>query len=313
MVTGHLTDRTPQPQQTADAVKTEYTVELADDSENPFHFTLPPLIPIAVILFTFFILVIPVTYFKLRYIERLERAWITTPLVSLVFVFIIFLFSASLYRDKASRRATGVLTVEPGETRAVFDGKSDIFFPHGGNYDIKVYHGDALEEIDLHMGVNDALAALNQSSNLLDTVDTPYGIEAPSLAVNNLAFRRLYYTQTVTLTGPITVRIKGNKGGGYAGVVKNGTSMTLDELQIGDVPLGALAPGKSISVSGEFLPLQESDMRPSPLLPGVTHILALTARVPGAQFGPQYGKDVSGDSSVTFKSYLPVANQKEAQ
>jgi len=256
---------------------------------NPFHVVLPPIGLVTTIFIFYFILTIPVTYITLRRLGRLEWAWVTTPLISILFAFIIYLFNASLYHAGLSRRTSGVLDVAEGETAAVFKGSSDMFFPRGGTFDIKVDNASSLEQLDPSGMASYATGRSSQEGTPLQTFETPTGIEAPDYRVTNLAFRRVYYRQSVTLDGPITCQIR-KTSSGYKGTVTNGSTISLNQVKVGDLNLGTLAPGQTASV------LTSSN------IPAVL----MTAHLSGAKFGPQTGNDVSEAESVIFKTYLPV-------
>ncbi len=65
---------------------------------NPFRITLPPLGTVAAIFLVYFITVVPVTYFVLKKIGKLEWAWVTSPLISIAFAFVFYVFTMSLYQ-----------------------------------------------------------------------------------------------------------------------------------------------------------------------------------------------------------------------
>jgi hypothetical protein len=308
---------------------------------NPFKVQLPPTSTVAMILVCYIVLAVPVTFFVLRKLGRLELAWVTTPILSIVFAFAFYLFTAQLYKAGLSRRATGTLAIAAGRPLAAFSGSSDLFFPRGGSYELAIPNGWEME----NMGASD-YGGGGGSDNLspLDTIDTRDGIVAPAFAVTNLAFRRISYSQAVNLNGTIagSLRRAPDARGrmSYSGTITNTTSVKLSQLTAGTTQLGSLAPGETRSVnfaswgsndevnpvapefqvakqtykgSGgpggppRYAPPDAKGAAALPLLVSNDHSsVTVSGRVSGQPYGPQSGTDVSGDSSVVVIVHIPV-------
>jgi hypothetical protein len=182
-----------------------------------------------------------------------------------------------------------------GETTGVFQGSSDLFFPKAGAYDINLDNSCSLEQTDPRGGYDYGYGGSGQGLGPLQTFETRTGIEAPSFGAPNLAFRRLYYTQLVTLDGPITSKIA-RSASGWQGTLTNGSTMTLNNMTIAGLFKGTLAPGQTLQVSGPSIDAHASYVAP----------LLMTASVSPDKLGPQIGKDVSADQEATLKTFLPV-------
>ncbi len=283
---------------------------------NPFRIKLPPIATVAWLFLAYFVLVIPVSYLVLKRLGRLEWAWVTSPVLSVLFAYGFYLFTAQLYRAGQSRRTAGVLVAVAGDPQARFDGFSEVFFPQGGHYKIDIPGTEALE---LTPFVNDEENYYSGSgaTQALDTVDIGQVI-APGLNLGNLAFRRLYHTEPVGLGGAITTHLWwDHAGGGLAGTIHNGTGQTL-------VGCGVLLPDAHLySRAGDLAPGQTATVGEVDSTPGANSLdglvplpakvqkgapvrAFLTARTSGEGFGPALGKDVGGPQSVALLVSVPV-------
>jgi hypothetical protein len=305
----------------------------AETSHDPFHVKLPPFFEVAGILTAYFVLAIPVTFFVLRRARRLEWAWFTTPVLSVLFAFVFYLFTAELYKAGLAHRTSGVLTVSAGDAGAHFSGYSEMFFPRGGSYDIELQSGERLEE--QAEGQGDYSYSSSTNPDRLETFDMLSGIAAPDYDVGNLSFRRFYYSQSVALGGPLTARLSYARNG-VGGTVTNNTNLTLTDTCLvipetkTELFLGTIAPGatKKINV-GHGGPVQGSIA----LAQSVSQLLEparnrkhvpvkysaqqncawLTADLPSAGFGPQLGKDLSGNAGVVLLANLPIAGSPSGE
>ncbi len=291
---------------------------------NPFHIKLPPLATIAWLFLAYFVLVIPVSYFVLKRLRRLEWAWITSPVLSVAFAYVFYLFTAQLYQAGLSQRTAGVVVAAAGDPNAQFDGFSEMFFPRGGSYPISIPGAEALELSPFGASDNSGTyysSGPSGASQLqpLQTVDAG-DVRAPNYQMGNLAFRRLYHTQPVSLGGGVTATLARSGHSGLVGTVRNGTNLTLTGGGIylpGTgiyMKVGSLEPGESKTIGGSDLgraiagtvmmsPFANVTYRRDTLKTACAFFIGKTS---GAAFGPSLGKDVGGDSSVTLIVSLPV-------
>ncbi len=159
---------------------------------NPFDTKLPPSQAIFGLLGIYFALVVPVSFLVLRKMKRGELAWITAPVLAIVFAGAVLKYSESLYRIALSRATTGIIVAHEGSSSAVFYGNTQMFFPTGGVHDLK------LSQVDSVGAISDRSAPYYRTSsqdfsgfNLVDNGE----ILAPRLESNNLGFREFSYTQ----------------------------------------------------------------------------------------------------------------------
>jgi hypothetical protein len=289
---------------------------------NPFLIKLPPYSEIAWIFATYFILAIPVTYFVLRRVRRLEIAWISTPIISLFFAFVFYLFTSELYKAGLTHRTAGVLTAAAGDSVARFSGFSEVFIPHGGSYDIAVPNAENMEESPTGNQNDYGGLGIGSSSTAqgLTTVDTLSGVVVTDYSVGNLAFRRFYYAQPMALDGVVSSKVTETPSG-LVGTITNGTSLSLADAAFttGEgaettFELGTIAPGATVSVKSApigrvpslltLLPHSQSRVIPPDQSFGY-----LTAFLPASQFGLQMGSDVSGRQSAILMMSIPISSK----
>lgn len=304
-------------------------------SVNPFRIQLPPVEVVIGILSLYFVLVVPVTYWVLKRKQRLEWAWVTSPILSVAFAFAFYLFTASLYSAGLSRRTTGTLVAAAGTSDAEFIGATELFFPRGGSYNLSVPNAESLEAVRLAEMYYSSQANIHQD---METVDNG-AVSAPDFGVSNLSFRRLYQTQNRALGGAITAELRVAPSGGFTGTVTNHTSMTLHNAFVVWPErcmysnCWKIGPGETLKVDGDTtwdeavfnrygsrrLPpgqyavgwarsghpeaLNRFRQRSAGAAIGGAFVLAETD---GTAFGPQLGKDVGQGDTVDVIVSVPA-------
>ncbi|MES1227727.1 MAG: hypothetical protein ABUL72_03595, partial [Armatimonadota bacterium] len=113
-------------------------------TSNPFRATLPQTSKVLLILTCYFIAVVPLNFIVLRKLKKGELAWGTAPLLSLAFAGVFFASAQDLYTAKLSTSTKGVLVMQQGDSQAYVIGDSQMYFPHGGRYDLKLNGVDSL-------------------------------------------------------------------------------------------------------------------------------------------------------------------------
>jgi hypothetical protein len=189
---------------------------------NPFRIQLPPIETVLAVFVCYFILVVPVTYIVLKRRQRLEWAWITSPILSIVCAYVFYLFTASLYQAGMSRRTSGLLVAAAGRPDGRFTGYTELFIPRGGSYRLDVEGLDSLEATSNSQNYYYS----EYAGQPLETVDAGT-IFAPQLEVGNLAFKRVYHTQFVAMKQGITANLRTDPNGGFSGTVTNNSGIPL--------------------------------------------------------------------------------------
>lgn len=264
---------------------------------DPFSTTLPPTGTVFGILGVYFLLVVPVSFFLLRRLKRGELAWITAPLLSLGFAGALFKSAEGLYAASLSTATRGVLVLQQGVPGGTFYGTSQMFFPRGGTYDLKLDDVESLRPVTNEYDYGaDRLAGFN-------AVDVGT-IEVPRLAASNLAFRDMSYVQRVPEDGWFAIRptdkrryrVENRSPYAFKGWLATGSaqSATFD-----------LAPGGSkVIESGQAIDpgasLPPTDVRNLTRRDGR---IALSGRIDGFRPGPQIGKEVEAQSGVDVVAF----------
>jgi hypothetical protein len=222
---------------------------------DPFRVKLPGIAIMLTLLCSYFILVVPVTYFVLRRKNMLSFAWITIPAIAIVFALFLAAISAKLYSSGMSRYTAEFLVSQSGATDAYSSGISEVFFPVAGTYNVSFPHRDAVE-----LEVGDEFAGYSGASSAFrpryETQFVGDGVAVGSYSVSSLCFQKFDFS------GPATIGkgIRGSfrlKDGKLSGTIVNGTGYALGNV-IAETPghisavyrvCGGLPQGQSASIS----------------------------------------------------------------
>lgn len=200
-----------------------YNNSSATTGSNPFQISLPPIEIVVAVFLGYFILAVPFTYIVLKRRQRLEWAWITSPILSIGCAYVLYLFTASLYQAGMCRRTTGYLVSDAGSSVGRFAGSSELFFPHGGSYRLEA---DGVDTMEVTANARDVYYYSESTGQPLDTVDSG-AVFAPEFNVGNLAFKRVYFSQAVGIARGITATLHAEPTGGFSGTLTNNTQLTL--------------------------------------------------------------------------------------
>ena len=143
------------------------------------------------ILVAYFVCVVPINFLVLKKLKRGELAWLTAPIISLVFAGLLFRSASGLYTAQTSTATKGVLLLSPAIEEGLFAGSSQVFIPEGGGYDLKLHNVDNIGQLTL----NQQDYKFDDSQGELNAVDVGTEVLVPSMPANNLTFRGLSYRQ----------------------------------------------------------------------------------------------------------------------
>ena len=274
---------------------------------DPFSTTLPPTGTVFGILAAYFVLVVPVSFLVLRKLKRGELAWVTAPLLSLGFAGLLFRSAENLYSASLSTASQGIVIVQQGSPDAMFYGTSQMFFPRGGSYDLKLKGVDSMSSVRNgdeygygygYRGGSDALAGFNP-------VDVGE-ILAPELEANNLAFRELSYTQRLDDADWFAfekidkghLRVQNRSPYAFSGTVANGEFVS---------KALAMEPGGQAVVElgvGDRAPAgSQLDPRDARNFTRQSGRMALSGNLKGFRPGPQIGKEVADRTGVNVLAF----------
>ncbi len=275
---------------------TPYSTTYGYQSNSPFSAKVPETGVVLGILLLYFVLEVPVNLLILRKLGKGELAWITSPVISLAFAFVFFRFSSGLYAANLSVATSGVLVQHQGDATGTFLGNTQIFFPQGGRYDLRLEGIEAVFTEDRFTGNPNQIPAM-ASLGMVDDGE----VRAPSAAVTNLAFREFSFVQTIPTKDLVAIKLKRTNGKVTGVEIQNRSPYRLDRtgviLNAASFSVGTLQPGESKTVTQQGY--EGADLGPNLAMNQVTqsnlgskkdHPLgAVTAIASDLRVGPQIG------------------------
>ena len=216
-----------------------------DNTSDPFNVKLATPGLIFGILGAFLVVAVPINFFVLAKLKRRELAWVTLPMLSLLFSGVIFGTASGLYSAKAARSTSGVLIVHDGLGQGLFVGSQQLFFPHSGKYDLGFHDVEEASPPDRY---DFGFGSPKREPDLIDIGQ----VVAPALEVPNLAFREYSLTQAVDTPWKIGLSTRlplSERGGRLKATLTNSSPYKLRNarlfvghfvVQVGDVDAGGV-------------------------------------------------------------------------
>lgn len=271
--------------------------DMESTPNNPFRATLPSATKVLLILTCYFLAVVPLNFLVLRKLKRGELAWGTAPILSLAFAGVFFAAAQGLYSAKMSTSTKGILIAQEGEPNALVLGYSQIYFPHGGRYDLKLTGVDSLIQTDM----NQPYMRREEHSVYEDLDPVDVGQIQGTISVPNLAFREMTYRQSAQTGGWFDVHRLAD--GRFS--ITNNTDFVLVNARLvgggGWKLIGDLQPHRSTVAAFDQQTTSSEDL-PSRLGSYLIRSrgLALTGRVKGMRAGPLIGDEVKDSAGLTL-------------
>ena len=259
---------------------------------DPYQIKPPSIETILWILITYVIVVVPVNFLVLRKLNRLEVAWVSTPLISVIFSMFLLNTTIGLYKASATTRTSSIAILGEGDADSLVFGRSEMFFPRAKSTDLELTNFESILASNRYT---------SRDSSGINLIDTGRDIQAPGVQTGNLAFKELAYIQS-------TKELKGLK---ITLVKKNGESSVRIENQTHSVISGInlFGPGdqKAITESvgiGATLVIPASKTMRSKINPNADNSstgwqtlsastankLIVMASVDSMHVGPKYGQ-----------------------
>lgn len=294
------------------------------DSNNPFITQFPDLRLVLYIFLGYFVLVVPVSFVVLKQTRRMQYAWFTGPLLAVTFAGGLSMFTRSLYEASRSVRTSGILALEAGDGTARFHGMTELYLPKATQMTL-----DLPGTQQSFKGQGEDFNAGESIPLISNITDNGSGEQPPVVDIPNLAFRRFYHSQTVTLGNGITATLRPSNNGtdslvgtinnssgseihyaeidmrGDKTVIENGATFipvwrwSVDRLPTGTTPISleVITYPKGATLSDLSFEVGS--------LPPRTPIL--TGNISGKQFAPkQAGQWVGSETSVRMIVKLPA-------
>jgi hypothetical protein len=309
----------------------EGTVRTGNHTTNPFAIHLPKAGVLGAIFLAYFLLAIPMTYFVLRKLDKLQWAWLTGPALGVGFALVLALYTITLYKSGFSRRTAGVVFSASRSPDARGSGGSEVFFPRAGQYDVAVPGAEMLET-NQQDDESNAKAATAQDT--IETTDIAGSVIAAGYQVTNLAFRRFFHSEPVSIGQGLKTQIQ-KSGDKVTITMTNLTGVALGSVVVaipgtsGAKLVGDLRPGETVTSTWE---LSKSDalfavsqappddlvflvqaMKATPLpvsQASSAQCAYVVASFPASVLGPQLGTDVSQPNSVSLLVSCPIGGVK---
>ncbi len=289
--------------------------DVMNQGEGPFNVEMPSSGKVFLILLGYLVVVVPVNFLILRKFRAGEKAWITAPIISVGFAALLFALSGNLYSFDLSTETTGILLVDPRVEDAYFIGRSQLFFPRGGRYDLQLSGVDSLqarsmtEDTTLYTPYRRYRGGQNQPK--FDAVDVGE-ILVPEMPVSNLSFREFWFSQRIPLkemirTEGLRMKYITSSSARLSGTIINNSPFTINDASIGTqavVKLGDLPPGKRIKVNGRIATGEQDNHEGEAGQTVPLNAIAIRGKLVGFRPGPQIGRGITDGSNVDLVYFL---------
>lgn len=236
----------------------------------PGYNLLPNVLPLCGFLGLYIALIGPLNYFVLARLGRRELAWITIPLLIVVFSALSYLFGSNLRGTEATLSRLSVVRVWPNAAQAPVDALIGLLSPRRTQYDLALGEGGALRPIPNNTQGGLLTGNVQSSINIRQT-DTfaadDFAVDASFIAgfsAGGLVERPEVGGSASLARNPETDLPQ------VRGLVRNDSELTLNDPMIlargAAMPLDApLGPGETASFDFSL----PADAPPSPLLTAV--------------------------------------------
>ena len=259
--------------------------------QDPFEIKPPSVSSIMWILIAYTVIVVPINFLILRKMNKLEFAWITTPIISIVFSAILLNSTIGLYKANATTRTTSIAVLDRGAEDSIVFGRSEMFFPRAKSYNLEL---QGVETILRERGYG------RSGSTGVSLIDSGREILAPNVNTGNLAFKDLSYAQSsrelsglkialLSVNGKKIVRIQNQSHATLDGIIVYGPGSETNETK-------SVASGASLDIFVDNLiaskPLQSKDqvnLTWQNIAAAMPNRIVVLANIQEMQVGPKYG------------------------
>jgi hypothetical protein len=208
--------------------------------------SLPSTSTLLLFLLAYVVVIGPINYLVLRRMRRLEWAWLTVPVIVLLFAGGLYVVGNTLRGGQAQFNQAAVVQGAEGQPRAAATAFIGLFSPRRASYTLG-FSPDTL--------VSNAAGR----ASLSDRFDTIIGDETGARSIDvlaDVASVNTFITHAV-VDMPVTIQTTiVSETTGLTGEVRNTGTTTLDDVLLvrggSFVHLGTLAPGTSQQISGDL-------------------------------------------------------------
>jgi hypothetical protein len=265
----------------------------ADVIDSPFDVKLPSTGVVLLILVAHLVVAVPLNFLVMRKLGKGELAWITTPIISVIFAALFFRLASGLYEAGQSTRSHGILLASSLHPTGFFKGSTELFIPRGGVYDLRLQNTETVSPIGTDY-------YYDQNARSLQVVDDGM-VRIPELRVSNLAFEEFQVSQLVpsdvlrlnaTRQGTNKLKIE----------VENRSAFSLEGASVHYLDktyaVGRVEAGKTFSTVATGTPLTDAQFADC-------KVLVLTSPILGFKPSVQMGADVGSNIQLIFVGEAP--------
>jgi len=211
---------------------------------------------IGLFLLVYLIALVPANYLVLKRLDRKELAWVTIPLLVLIFAVGTFGVGYAAKGGSVFINRAAIIETASGQREAGEYTELGLFSPHRTSYDITVPGANALAALP-NPGYSFGYRSQGggsemQSSGQIKFVQSPEGVSLRDTSINMWAMRAFDMQSTIDLGGTIDAAL--TQAAGLSGTITNHTNYDLTNCALlyhnQWKSLGALGRGATVAVAG---------------------------------------------------------------
>ena len=279
------------------------------DEDSVFRVEMPSTGKLFLILACYFVVVVPLNFLVLGRMGRGQLAWVTSPVVGLIFASMFLFVARDLYSTSLSRATSALVVAHEGSGSAYVVGRQQLFFPSGGRYDLGF---QGVEFVTTESDYYQYYGPSDDTGFSGDLVDVGE-VVAPRAGVSNLSFREFYFGQSLDWPHRFPLQLQ---------LRRDGDAMRATGSLTNDSPYGLTAAtlwieGRRVSLgdvkSGETreffeaIGLEPILMRSTGNPPSGKGLVALTGAVAEVRAGTSLGDEKGGGATRLLFTYASVS------
>jgi hypothetical protein len=204
-----------------------------------------PSVPLtALFLLIYGVLIFPGNYFLLRAVGRLHLAWVTLPVMALIFMSGVYVTGLSSKARMIQRNEITVVYTEPDWTRSLHITYGAVFAPSQGDYHAQVATDGLMAPLDQGTGNGDV--HVRPETGIVDTVN------AGSFSMHGFLRESIQAGPGITALASSAGTVPGSGSSALSVRIHNGSSVSLSGgyvvAGLSTQPVPDLAPGASADV-----------------------------------------------------------------
>ncbi len=218
-------------------------------SPAAFRVRLPETELILGLLLAYFVLVVPVNYLVLRRLRLLDWAWLTAPLIAVLFVLLLGRLAGDLYRKPLSGNIKTALLIDAGSPTGYAVNSVLFFFPRAGLFDLRFENSEMVEA-----GLQEERAGMVGTPTRVSTIEREPKL-VQGYRVRSLSLQWFRYTHAVSLPGTVVTNLRARRRGNslhITGTIHSTLPYDLRSVQLivggNAIPLGNLPAGGTLRV-----------------------------------------------------------------